>query len=130
MSFRHHNQNGAILYVERTRAAFMFDIDSATSKLAPGPLSVAVLPDIFAIIRLRRLAGKIFVDMPALTKNRADILHQADKLSQRDLRYQNCLGFTRSGMLELSVRHSRPVLDKDDSVQAAIKTRFGLEDDG
>ena len=92
---------------------------------------MAVLPDIFAIIRLRRLAGKIFVDMPALTKNqRADILHQADKLSQRDLRYPNCLGFTRSGMLELSVRHSRPVLDKDDSVQAAIKTRFGLEDDG
>ena len=33
-------------------------------------------------------------------------------------------------MLELSVRHSRPVLDKDDSVHAAIKTRFGLEDDG
>ena len=124
-------KDGAILYVERTRAAFMIDIDSATSKLAPGPLSVAVLPDIFAIIRLRRLAGKIFIDMPALTKSqRADILHQADKLSQRDLRYPNCLGFTRSGMLELSVRHSRPVLDKDDSVQAAIKTRFGFEDDG
>ena len=68
--------------------------------------------------------------MPALTKNqRADILHQADKLYSV-ICDANCLGFTRSGMLELSVRHSRPVLDKDDNVQAAIKTRFGLEDDG
>ena len=34
MSFRHHNQRWGDLYVERTRAAFMIDIDSATSKLA------------------------------------------------------------------------------------------------
>ena len=31
------SKDGAVLYVERTRAAFMIDIDSAQSKLAPGP---------------------------------------------------------------------------------------------
>ena len=119
-------KDGAVLYVEQTRAAFMIDIDSAQSKLAPGPLSAAILPDLFAVIRLRRLAGKILVDMPALTKSqRTDILHQVDELARRDLRFPDCLGFTRSGMLELSVRHGRPVLDKDDRVQAIIKTQFG-----
>ena len=123
-------EDGAVIYVEQTRAALLIDIDSAQSKLAPGPLSVAILPDLFAVIRLRRLAGKILVDMPALTKSqRTDILHQADELARRDLRFPDCLGFTRSGMLELSVRHGRPVLDKDDRVQAIIETRFGKEED-
>ena len=104
----------------------MIDIDSAQSKLAPCHLSSAILPDLFAIIRLRRLAGKILVDMPALTKSqRTDILDQADELARRDLRFPDCLGFTRSGMLELSVRHGRPVLDKYDMVQAVIKTKLG-----
>ena len=124
-------KDGAVLYVEQTRAAFMIDIDSAQSKLAPGPLSAAILPDLFAVIRLRRLAGKILVDMPALTKSqRTDILHQADELARHDLRFPDCLGFTRSGMLELSVRHGRPVLDKDDRVQAVMKTQLGYEEDG
>ena len=119
-------EDGAVIYVEQTRAAFLIDIDSAQSKLAPGPLSAAILPDLFAVIRLRRLAGKILVDMPALTKSqRTDILDQADKLARRDLRFPDCLGFTRSGMLELSVRHGRPVLDKDDRVQAMIKAQSG-----
>ena len=119
-------KDGAVLHVEQTRAAFMIDIDSAQSKLAPGPLSAAILPDLFAVIRLRRLAGKILVDMPTLTKSqRTDILDQADELARRDLRFPDCLGFTRSGMLELSVRHRRPVLDKDDMVQAVIKTKLG-----
>ena len=75
---------------------------------------------------MRRLAGKILVDMPALTKSqRTDIMHQADELARRDLRFPECLGFTRSGMLELSVRHGRLVLDKDDMVQAVIKTQLG-----
>ncbi len=119
-------KDGAVLYIEHTRAAFMIDIDSAASKLAPGILSPAILPDLFAAIRLRRLAGKIFVDLPTLTKiQRIDILHQADKLARGDLRFPHCLGFTRSGMLELSVRHGRPVLDKDDRVQAVIKKKLG-----
>ena len=119
-------KNGAVLYVEQTRAAVMIDIDSAQSKLAPGLLSAAILPDLFALIRLRRLAGKILVDMPALKKSqRTDILHQADELARRDLRFPDCLGFTRSGMLELTVRHGRPVLDKDDMVQAVIRTKLG-----
>ena len=118
-------KNGAVLYVEQTRAAFMIDIDSAQSKLAPGPLCAEILPDLFAVIRLRRLAGKILVDMPALTKSqRADILYQANELARRDWRFPDCLGFTRSGMLELSVRHGRPVLDKDDRVQAVIKKQL------
>ena len=124
-------KEGAVLYIEQTRAAFMIDIDSATSKLAPGPLCLSILPDLFSAIRLRRLAGKILVDMPALTKiQRADILRSVDKLAQRDVRFPECLGFTRSGMLELSVRHGRPVLDKDDRVQAIMKTRLGYEEDG
>ena len=124
-------EDGAVIYVEQTRAALLIDIDSAQSKLAPGPLSAAILPDLFAVIRLRRLAGKILVDMPALTKSqRTDILHQADELARRDLRFPDCLGFTRSGMLELSVRHGRPVLDKDDRVQAVMKTQLGYKEDG
>ena len=124
-------EDGAVIYVEQTRAALLIDIDSAQSKLAPGPLSAAILPDLFAVIRLRRLAGKILVDMPALTKSqRADILHRADELARRDLRFPDCLGFTRSGMLELSVRHGRLVLDKDDRVQAVMKTQLGYEEDG
>jgi len=119
-------KDGAVLYIEHTRAAFMIDIDSAASKLAPGPLSLAILPELFAAIRLRRLAGKILVDMPALTKpQRINILHQIGELARRDLRFPACLGFTRSGMLELSVRHGRPVLDKDDRVQAVIKSKLG-----
>ena len=118
-------QDGATLYIEQTRAAVTIDIDSASSKLAPDILSLTILPDLFAAIRFRRLAGKILVDMPALTKTqRMDILQQADILARRDLRFPDCLGFTRSGMLELSVRHSRPVLDKDDRVQAVIKTNL------
>ena len=119
-------KEGVVLYIEHTRAAVMIDIDSAASKLAPGPLSLVILPALFAAIRLRRLAGKILVDMPALTKSqRTGILHQADELARRDLRFPNCLGFTRSGMLELSVRHGRPILDKDDMVWAMIKAKLG-----
>ena len=57
-------EDGAVIYVEQTRAAFLIDIDSAASKLAPSTLSLAILPDLFATVRLRRLAGKILVDMP------------------------------------------------------------------
>ena len=119
-------KDGAILYVEQTRAAVMIDVNSAQSKLAPSSLSMAILPDLFAVIRLRRLAGKILVDMPALTKSqRTDILRHVDDLARHDLRFPECLGFTRSGLLELSVRHGRPVLDKDERVQAVIKTQLG-----
>ena len=118
-------KDGAVIYIEQTRAAFMIDIDSSTSKLGPVPLSMDVLPELFAAIRLRRLAGKILVDMPTLTKTqRMNILHKADELARRDSRFPDCLGFTRSGMLELSVRHGRPVLDKDERVQAVIKTNL------
>ena len=119
-------KDGAVIYIERTRAAIMIDIDSAVSKLAPGPLSLAVLPDLFRAIRLRRLAGKLLVDMPRLTKaQRIDVLYRAKELAQRDPRLPECLGFTRSGMLELSVRHGRLILDKDDRVRAIMKRRFG-----
>ena len=119
-------KDGAIIYIEQTRAAVMIDIDSAVSKLTPALLSKAILPELFAAIRLRRLAGKILVDMPALFKTqRINILRQVDELARHDLRFPNCLGFTRSGMLELSVRHGRPVLYKDHRVQEAINSRLG-----
>ena len=56
----------------------MIDIDSAASKLAPSILSLAILPDLFAAIRLRRLAGKILVEAGINKSQRTDILHQAE----------------------------------------------------
>ena len=71
------------------------------------------------------------MDMPKLTKTqRTDILRQADELARRDLRFPNCLGFTRSGMLELSVRHGRHVLERDERVQAVIKNQSGSTNNG
>ena len=99
----------------------MIDIDSAASKLAPDRLCELVLPELFTQICLRRLAGKILVDMPYIAHHkRRSVLAEIDRLSRRDPRYPDCLGFTRSGLVELSVRHGRPVLDKDDTLQAVI----------
>ena len=99
----------------------MVDIDSAASKLSPDRLCRTVLPELFAQIRLRRLAGKILIDMPYIAKDkRAGVLVEIDRLSRHDARYPDCLGFTRSGLLELSVRQGRPVLDKDEALEAVI----------
>ena len=118
---RYETAQGAVLWIEQTRAAVTVDIDSAASKLAPGRLCMAVLPELFTQIGLRRLAGKILVDMPYVAKDKREhILTEIDRLSRRDVRYPDCLGFTRSGLLELSVRHDRQVLDKDEELQAVI----------
>ena len=100
----------------------MIDIDSAASKLAPDRLlKVGLATELFTQICLRRLAGKILVDMPYIAHHkRHSVLAEIDQLSRRDPRYPDCLGFTRSGLVELSVRHGRPVLDKDDTLQAVI----------
>ena len=99
----------------------MVDIDSAASKLAPDRLGEMILPELFTQIRLRRLAGKILVDMPYIKASKRDpVLAEIDRLSRGDPRYPDCLGFTRSGLLELSVRHGRSALDKDDTLQAVI----------
>ena len=118
-------KDGAVLHIEQTRAAFMIDIDSATSKLAPGPLCVSVLSDLFGAMRFRRLAGKILVDMPRLTKDqRSNILKLVDERARLDLRFPDCIGFTRSGILEFSVRHGRPIIHEDDEVKAVIKANL------
>lgn len=118
---RYETGQGAVLWIEETRAAVMVDIDSAASKLSPDRLCQAVLPELFVQIRLRRLAGKILIDMPYIPKDkRAGVLAEIDRLSRYDVRYPDCLGFTRSGLLELSVRQGRPVLDKDEALEAVI----------
>ena len=118
---RYETSHGAVFWFEQTRAAVMIDIDSAASKLAPDRLCELVLPELFTQICLRRLAGKILVDMPYIAHHkRRSVLAEIDRLSRRDPRYPDCLGFTRSGLVELSVRHGRPVLDKDDTLQAVI----------
>ena len=119
---RYETSHGAVFWIEQTRAAVMVDIDSATSKLAPDRLCELILPELFTQLSLRRLAGKILIDMPYMaTRKRSNILAEIDRLSRRDPRYPDCLGFTRSGLLELSVRHGRPVLDKDNMLQAVIE---------
>ena len=65
-------KGGGLLYIEQTRAAFMIDVDSASSKQAPLNLCTTILPDLFAAMRLRRLAGKIIVDMPFLTNSQRE----------------------------------------------------------
>lgn len=118
---RYETRQGAVLWIEESRAAVMVDIDSAASKLRPDRLCRTVLPELFAQIRLRRLAGKILIDMPYIAKDkRAGVLVEIDRLSRHDARYPDCLGFTRSGLLELSVRQGRPVLDKDEALEAVI----------
>ena len=118
---RYETSHGAVFWFEQTRAAVMIDIDSAASKLAPDRLCELVLPELFTQICLRRLAGKILVDMPYIAHHkRPSVLGEIEQLSRRDPRYPDCLGFTRSGLVELSVRHGRPVLDKDDTLQAVI----------
>ena len=118
---RYETRHGAVFWIEQTRAAIMVDIDSAASKLAPDRLGEMILPELFTQIRLRRLAGKILVDMPYIKASKRDpVLAEIDRLSRGDPRYPDCLGFTRSGLLELSVRHGRSALDKDDTLQAVI----------
>ena len=119
---RYESRQGAVFWIEQTRAAVMVDIDSAASKLAPDRLCQLILPELFTQISLRRLAGKILVDLPYIANNkRSAILAEIDQLARFDPRYPECLGFTRSGLLELSVRHGRPVLDKDHTLQAVIE---------
>ena len=119
---RYDTDDGAVLWFEQTRAAVMVDIDSAGGKLGPDRLCFQVLPDLFRQLRLRRLAGKILVDVPYLaSKNRAGLLAEIDHQASCDPRYPDCLGFTRSGLLELSVRHSRPVLDTDQAFEALME---------
>ena len=52
----------------------MIDVNSAQSKLAPQLVVYGNSADLFAVIRLRRLAGES-MDMPALTKASARIFY-------------------------------------------------------
>ena len=118
---RYESRQGAVLWIEQTRAAVMVDIDSAGSKLAPDRLCQIILPELFTQISLRRLAGKILVDLPYIANDkRSAVLAEIDQLVRFDPRYPECFGFTRSGS-EVSVRHGRPVLDKDHTLQALIE---------
>jgi len=119
---RYESRQGAVFWIEQTRAAVMVDIDSAASKLAPDRLCQLILPELFTQISLRRLAGKILVDLPYIANDkRSAVLAEIDQLTRFDPRYPECFGFTRSGLLELSVRHGRPVLDKDHTLQAVME---------
>ena len=104
---------GAVIWIEPTRAAVMVDIDSAASNLAPAPLTELVLPEIFYLLRLQGLAGRVLIDIPYLTASeRQQISRQIDKLSIADPRHPEFSGFTPSGLAELRYRYGRQPLDK------------------
>ncbi|MGC6474023.1 MAG: ribonuclease E/G [Candidatus Puniceispirillaceae bacterium] len=113
LSKGHDCAGGAVIWIEPTRAAVMVDIDSAASNLAPLPLAVQVLPEIFYLLRLRGLAGRVLIDIPYLrAAERHQISQQIESLCRADPRHPEFSGFTPSGLVELRYRYGRQPLDK------------------
>ena len=104
---------GAVIWIEPTRAAVMVDIDSAASNLAPLSLAEQVLPEIFYLLRLKGLAGRVLIDIPYLrAAERHQISRQIEGLCRADPRHPEFSGFTPSGLVELRYRYGRQPLDK------------------
>ena len=113
MSPKYVSNSGAVIWIEPTRAAIMIDIDSAQSGLSPAALASQTLPEIFYLLRLRGLAGRVLIDIPYLNgperkKCEADI----KALCKADPRQPEYSGFTPSGLVELRYRYGRQPLDK------------------
>ena len=113
LSTGHEIAGGAVIWIEPTRAAVMVDIDSAASGLAPTPLVGLVLPEIFYLLRLRGLAGRVLIDIPYLSAaERQQVSLQIESLCGADPRHPEFSGFTPSGLAELRYRYGRQPLDK------------------
>lgn len=113
LSKGHECAGGAVIWIEPTRAAVMVDIDSAASKLASAALASQVLPEIFYLLRLRGLGGRVLIDIPYLSAaERHQISRQIENLCRADPRHPEFSGFTPSGLVELRYRYGRQPLDK------------------
>lgn len=95
--------NGARLWIEPTHAGVMVDMDSGASALPPEELASHSLPEIFYLLRLCSLAGRVLIDIPHLKKQPRQqieaLIHalcQADPrqpefLALRPAVWQNCV---------------------------------------
>ena len=61
--------NGAVVHINTPPGVAVIDLDSAGSNLSPFDLSCQLLPVVMRQIRLRRIAGPIVIDFPALRLN-------------------------------------------------------------
>ena len=114
MSPRYVTKTGAIIWMEPTRAAIMIDVDSAQSSLAPAILASQTLPEIFYLLRLRGLAGRVLIDIPYLNgPSRKKCETEIKALCKADPRQPEYCGFTPSGLIELRYRYGRQPLDKN-----------------
>ncbi len=105
--------SGAGLWIEPTHAGVMVDMDSGASGLPPEELARHSLPEIFYLLRLRSLGGRVLIDIPYLNKQqRQQIEALIHMLCQTDPRQPEFFGFTPSGLAELRYRYARPSLDK------------------
>ncbi len=113
MSPRYVTKSGAIVWIEPTRAAITVDVDSAASGLTPATLASHTLPEIFYLLRLRGLAGRVLIDIPYLNRaSRKKFEIEIKALCKSDPRQPEYSGFTPSGLVELRYRYGRQPLDK------------------
>ena len=103
--------NGARLFCEVTQACTVIDVDSGTSGLSPIALAEAALEEVLWLIRLTSLSGVILIDLPRLPfKAQQKLLDKFSTIALRDRRHPEILGFSRAGLLEITVRHGRAPL--------------------
>lgn len=106
-------QNGAVLWVEPTRAGLMIDIDGGTSGLNGPALSASVLPYLFKMLRLRSRGGRILIDFPLTSPaQRQQLTAQINAVASNDSKITELHGFTASGLFELVRRHSITPLEQ------------------
>ena len=104
--------SGVSLWIEPTHAGVMVDMDSGASALPPEVLARHGLPEVFYLLRLRSLAGRVLIDIPYVKKQkRQQIDALIHALCQTDPRQPEFFGFTPSGLAELRYRYARPSLD-------------------
>ena len=98
--------SGARLSCEQTQALLAIDVDSGGSRYAPSALVREVAPEIMRLIRLANYSGVILVDMPRLAKDDGAVcLRLLRDCAADDIRHPDVLGFTKSGLIEIIVRH-------------------------
>ena len=106
-------ENGAMLWVETTRAGMMIDVDSGKSGLNGLDLSRFALPKIMHILRLRGRGGRVLIDFPVTSpKHRQALMTSMTQIAQTDSKMSALHGFTSSGLFELVRRHSITPLEQ------------------